>query len=64
MEQISEMSTIWNSLLEELEPVLSPASFETWLKTARLIEIRDNSALIGVPNTFARNGWRPDYFLL
>lgn len=54
MEQISEMSTIWNSLLEELEPVLSPASFETWLKTARLIEIRDNSALIGVPNTFAK----------
>lgn len=54
MEQISEISIIWNSLLEELEPVLSPASFETWLKTARLIDIKDDVAIIGAPNTFAK----------
>lgn len=54
MEQISEISIIWNSLLEELEPVLSPASFETWLKTARLIEIKDDVAVIAAPNTFAK----------
>jgi len=54
MEQVSEISIIWNNLLEELEPVLSPASFETWLKTAKLIAIKEDTAIIAVPNTFAK----------
>jgi chromosomal replication initiator protein len=54
MEQIMEITKIWNDLLEELAPVLSPASFETWLKTAKLIDIKEDTAIIGAPNTFAK----------
>jgi chromosomal replication initiator protein len=47
-------SKLWKKTLAQIEVRLeSPAHFKTWFKDTRLIEIKQNKAIIGVKNTYA-----------
>ncbi|MDT8304971.1 MAG: chromosomal replication initiator protein DnaA [Anaerolineae bacterium] len=47
--------TAWKATLEELELQLTKATFNTWLKDARLIASDDQEYVIGVRNDYARD---------
>jgi chromosomal replication initiator protein len=45
----------WKATLGELELQMTKATFNTWLKDARLLECQDNEYLIGVRNDYAKD---------
>ncbi|MDD3284884.1 MAG: chromosomal replication initiator protein DnaA [Patescibacteria group bacterium] len=45
---------IWQSVLGELELLISKASFTTWFKNTYIIKIDSNNILIAVPNGFTK----------
>jgi chromosomal replication initiator protein len=49
-----ELEKIWHSVLTEIELQIPKASFATWLKSSRLIDKRDGTALISLPNNFTK----------
>jgi len=50
MENINE--TVWSPCLEFLQEHLGKEVCYTWLKPTRLLSLKDNAAVIGVPNKF------------
>ncbi len=46
---------IWQAALGELELELTRATFDTWLRDARLISYEDGAFVIGVANSYARD---------
>lgn len=46
-------SSLWQSVLGEIELSVSHANFTTWFKPTRLIECTDDRVVIGVVNVFA-----------
>lgn len=44
-----DTSIIWASFLDRIKEVLSPMLYETWFSDTKLIELRDNMAVILVP---------------
>ncbi len=44
----------WQAILGELELSISKASFTTWFKNTHIIDIENDSVLIGVPNGFTK----------
>ena len=57
----SELSTVWGSVLGELEVVLSQANFQTWLKGTQLAQLDGSKAIVFVPNIFTRQ-WIEDKY--
>ncbi len=51
----------WQTVLGELEVVLSAANFQTWLKGTDLLELNNSKAVIYVPNIFTRQ-WIQDKY--
>jgi chromosomal replication initiator protein len=49
-----ELNDLWQSTLGEMEIRLSKANFATWLKNSRLVDKRDGTFYITLPNTFAK----------
>ncbi|MCK8824527.1 chromosomal replication initiator protein DnaA [Fuchsiella alkaliacetigena] len=49
------LNKIWRESLEIFKAKLSKPSFETWLKSTKLLSIKDNAAIIEVPNEFSRD---------
>jgi len=45
---------LWRLTLAEMEVQLSRATFATWLKDSHLIESKDGTLLISLPNSFAK----------
>lgn len=45
----------WQKTLDILETELSKPSFETWLKTTKVVTRYDNTIVIAVPNEFAKD---------
>jgi len=45
---------LWQTVLSEIELQISKPNFMTWLKNSRLIENNDGSALVALPNHFAK----------
>lgn len=45
---------IWDSVLGELELLISRANFTTWFKNTFISENEDNTVIIGVPNAFTK----------
>jgi len=45
---------IWQSVLAELELLISKANFTTWFKNTFVDEINNNEVVIGVPNAFTK----------
>ncbi len=45
----------WKATLGELELQMTKATFNTWLKGARLISFEENEYVIGVRNDYAKD---------
>ena len=45
---------VWQSVLGELELLISKANFTTWFKNTFIIEISDQEVVVGVPNSFTK----------
>jgi len=45
---------LWQAVLSEIELQISRPNFLTWLKNSRLIDAQDGTALIALPNNFAK----------
>lgn len=46
---------VWARVLERLRGQIDGLSWETWLLAARLLDVVDGVAIVGVPNVFARD---------
>jgi chromosomal replication initiator protein len=46
---------LWQTVLGEIELSVSRGNFVTWFKNTQLIKLKDNIAVVGVPNIFVKN---------
>ncbi len=53
---------LWQNILEQLQPQLSPPTFQTWLQTVTPQSLNDHYLVICAPNPFSRN-WLQKYYL-
>lgn len=49
-----DLEQIWQSTLGEMEVQLSRASFATWLKDSKLVDKKDGTFYVSLPNNFAK----------
>ena len=49
-----EAQTVWRSVLSQLQPTMTPANFDNWLRPTRGLDCIDGVLTIGVPTTFGR----------
>lgn len=56
------LEQFWNQVLERLQLQLSRPTFETWIKTATVEQLSEDSLVICTPNPFARN-WIQKYYI-
>ena len=50
-----KIEEVWKDTLEKIEDKLSTPSFETWFQPTEMLGIKNNTALIEVPNEFAKD---------
>ncbi|NMB35329.1 MAG: chromosomal replication initiator protein DnaA [Firmicutes bacterium] len=55
------LPAIWHSVLTEMEKALSKPSFETWLKTTKLVGLQGDTMIVEVPNEFTRD-WLKNHY--
>jgi chromosomal replication initiator protein len=56
-----DLQKTWQTILDDIESQVSPANFVTWFKNTELLEVVDGSAVISVPNGFAKE-WLENRF--
>lgn len=44
-----DLNTIWETFLKRIEGTLAPVSYNTWFKETKLIELKDDRAIVQVP---------------
>ena len=49
-----EKEELWKSVLSELEIQISRPNFLTWLKSSRLVEIKEDGVIVSLPNYFTK----------
>ncbi|HIE39606.1 MAG TPA: chromosomal replication initiator protein DnaA, partial [Anaerolineae bacterium] len=49
------VNQIWQAALGELQLELTRATFDTWLRDAKLVAYEDGAFIIGVTNAYARD---------
>lgn len=49
-----DKNELWQSVLSEIELQISRPNYLTWLKNSRLVDMQDGTALIALPNNFAK----------
>jgi chromosomal replication initiator protein len=49
-----DLDQIWQSTLGEMEIQLSSANFATWLKNSKLVDKREGTLYVALPNNFAK----------
>ncbi|MDJ0725794.1 MAG: chromosomal replication initiator protein DnaA [Prochloraceae cyanobacterium] len=52
---------LWNLILERLEQQLSRPTFDTWIKTSKIKEFKNNCLTIATPNPFILNHLQKNY---
>lgn len=52
---------IWQATLAQIQLSISPANFATWFKNTRLIEKKENKAVVSVPNSFTKEWLEAKY---
>lgn len=52
---ISMVKDLWVSVLKRIKPTIQKAHFITWFQNTNIIERKDNTIIVGLPNTYARN---------
>ncbi|MCG7335100.1 chromosomal replication initiator protein DnaA [Sporosarcina sp. ACRSM] len=59
MEHLEEL---WGEVLSKVEQKISKPSFETWLKSTKLISYGDENVTIAAPNSFAKD-WLENHYV-
>ncbi|WP_342527418.1 chromosomal replication initiator protein DnaA [Chryseomicrobium sp. FSL W7-1435] len=59
MDQLEEL---WGRVLAEMEKQVSKPSFETWLKSTKLLSYKHDTLTIAAPNSFARD-WLENHYV-
>ena len=59
MEHLEEL---WNNVLAQVEQKISKPSFETWLKSTKLLSMKNTNVTIAAPNSFARD-WLENHYI-
>lgn len=59
MEHLDEL---WNKVLARVEQQISKPSFETWLKSTKLLSYKGTNVTIAAPNSFARE-WLENHYV-
>ncbi len=49
-----ETTTLWQSVLGEIELGVSHGNYVTWFKNTRLLKLKDGCAVVGAPNVFVK----------
>ncbi len=52
---------LWQSVLGELELIISKASFDTWFKNTFILALENSQVIIGVPNLFTQAWFEKKY---
>ncbi|NLC51109.1 MAG: chromosomal replication initiator protein DnaA [Firmicutes bacterium] len=59
-----KLSQLWTETMAEIEKKLSKPSYETWLKMAKPVALKNNQLIIEVPNYFTRDWIEKRYKLM
>ena len=59
MEHLEEL---WSSVLAQVEKKISKPSFETWLKSTKMLTYQGDTVTIAAPNSFARD-WLDTHYV-
>lgn len=58
---LSSNDVLWQTVLGEIEVIVSGASYSTWFKNTKLLAYEDHKAVIGVPNIFTKRQLEDKY---
>jgi len=56
------MNGLWNNVLEEIKAEINVGSFDTWFGQTELIDFKNNSLLIGVPDQVCK-AWLNEHYM-
>lgn len=59
---MDHLEQLWNSVLSQVEQKISKPSFETWLKSTKLLSYAGSNVTIAAPNSFARD-WLENHYV-
>ena len=59
---LEHLDHLWNTVLAQAEQKISKPSFETWLKSTKLLAHKGTNITISAPNSFARD-WLENYYI-
>lgn len=59
---MEHLDDLWNSVLAQVEQKISKPSFETWLKSTKLLSYKGSNITIAAPNSFARE-WLENHYV-
>jgi len=62
--EVTDLEELWNAVLSDIELRVSKPNYLTWLKNSRLLENREGSALVALPNSFAKEWVETKYHKL
>ena len=51
-ESLEHLDDLWNNVLAQAEQKISKPSFETWLKSTKLLAHKGTNVTIAAPNSF------------
>jgi len=60
----TNLEELWQAVLSEIELQVSKPNYLTWFKNSRLLESQDGSALVALPNSFAKEWVETKYHKL
>lgn len=59
---MDHLEQLWNNVLSQVEQKISKPSFETWLKSTKLLSYAGSNVTIAAPNSFARD-WLENHYV-
>ena len=59
---LEHLEQLWNNVLAQVEQKISKPSFETWLKSTKLLSHKGTNVTIAAPNSFARD-WLENHYV-
>jgi chromosomal replication initiator protein len=59
---LEHLDELWNKVLARVEQQISKPSFETWLKSTKLLSYKGTNVTIAAPNSFARE-WLENHYV-
>ncbi|SOC08076.1 chromosomal replication initiator protein DnaA [Ureibacillus xyleni] len=59
---MAHLEELWNNVLAQVEQKISKPSFETWLKSTKLLSYKGSNVTIAAPNSFARD-WLENHYV-